>query len=360
MKRIFGIIAVILIVLTLSAAWIVKPGSFAPLAGCENNEELYVYCDFINPEDLALTPDNTFLIVAEFGGMAPLVEMRPGKLSFFNIREKTKDPANILLGTREWGSSDCYRDVNTPFGPHGLDLVKRQDGRLQLAVVSHYPTETVEMFELKENNGWILEWKGCVDVDGQYYFNDVSLDKSGNFYATHMFNAEFSLARLIWNAFAKSDTGMVVKWNKGENFEELDYTAGSFPNGIALDQENGHLIVNYNLGDQTILFDLDSEKTLGVYEHNSPDNVVIKDGFAWVTNHDHSISDPLKCGTNVNCPLPFSVNQLALEDLSLISSYKFRSKNMGVGTVGLPYNGSIWIGSYHSNRIAEARLSVGE
>ena len=50
---------------------------------------------------------------------------------------------------------------------------------------------------------------------------------------------------------------MVVKWNKGENFEELDYTAGSFPNGIALDQENGHLIVNYNLGDQTILFDLD-------------------------------------------------------------------------------------------------------
>ena len=33
---------------------------------------------------------------------------------------------------------------------------------------------------------------------------------------------------------------------------------------------------------------------------------------------------------------------------------------MGVGTVGLPHNGSIWIGSYHSNRIAEARLSVGE
>ena len=38
-----------------------------------NNEELYVYCDFNNPEDLALTPD-TSLIVAEFGGMAPLVE----------------------------------------------------------------------------------------------------------------------------------------------------------------------------------------------------------------------------------------------------------------------------------------------
>ena len=60
MERIFGIIAGILIALTFSAAWIVKPGSFEPLAECENNEELYVYCDFINPEDLALTPDNTF------------------------------------------------------------------------------------------------------------------------------------------------------------------------------------------------------------------------------------------------------------------------------------------------------------
>ena len=207
MKRIFGIIAGILIALTLSAAWIAKPGSFEPLAGCENNEELYVYCDFINPEDLALTPDNTFLIVAEFGGMAPLVEMRPGKLSFFNIKEKTKGLANILLGTREWGSSDCYRDINTPLGPHGLDLVLRQDGRLQLAVVSHYPTETVEMFELKENNGWILEWKGCVDVEGQYYFNDVALDTSGNFYATHMFNTEFSLSEIDMECFQSQTRG---------------------------------------------------------------------------------------------------------------------------------------------------------
>ena len=360
MTRIFVIIIGILLALTLSAAWILPPEFFEPLAGCENNEELNVYCDFTNPEDLALTPDNTFLIVAEFGGMAPLTEMRPGKLSFFNTKEKTKDRANIFVGTREWGSSDCSRNINTPLGPHGLDLVQRQDGRFQLAVVSHYPTETIEMFELKENDGWILEWKGCVDVEGQYYFNDVSLDKSGNFYATHMFDTEFSFRRLIWNVFAKSKTGMVVKWNHGDNFEELEYTAGSFPNGIALDQENGYLIVNYNLGDQTVLFDLGSEKALGVYQHNSPDNVIIKDGFAWVTNHDHSISEPLKCRTNVNCPLPFSVNQLSLKDLSLVLSYKFKSKNMGVGTVGLPHNGSIWIGSYHSNRIAEARLSLGE
>ena len=49
-----------------------------------------------------------------------------------------------------------------------------------------------------------------------------------------------------------------------------------------------------------------------------------------------------------------------LSDFSLVESYKFQSKNMGVGTVGLPHDGSLWIGSYHSDRIAEGSLSSSE
>ena len=340
--------------------WLGNNNNIEPLDGCKSNEELKVYCDFMNPEDLALTPDGNFLIVAEFGGMAPLVEMTSGKLSFFNLTDKTRTSAKITFGKNEWGSEDCFRDPNIPFGPHGIDLVQRKDGKLQLAVVSHYPNESIEMFELVKRNGWALEWKGCVDVDGLYYFNDVSLDTSGNFYASHMFESDFSIMSALWNVFAKSDTGIAVKWTKENKFEELDYTAGSFPNGIALDQINNNLIVNYNLGDKTILFDLNSKQILGIYEHNSPDNVIIKDGFAWVTNHDHSVRESLGCGEIVNCTLPFSVNKLSLLDLSLVESYKFKSKNMGVGTVGLPNDGSLWIGSYHSDRLAEGSLSISE
>ena len=57
---------------------------------------------------------------------------------------------------------------------------------------------------------------------------------------------------------------------------------------------------------------------------------------------------------------PFSINKLSLQDLSLVASYKFESKNMGVGTVGVPHDGSLWIGSYHSDRLAEANLSLTE
>ena len=354
-----GIFATLLLSV-IALLWFGNNSNIEPLDGCKDNEELKVYCDFMNPEDLALTPDGNFLIVAEFGGMAPLVEMTSGKLSFFNLKDKSRTSANIAFGNNEWGSENCSRNPNVPFGPHGIDLVKREDGKLQLAVVSHYPNESIEMFELLENNGWMLEWKGCIDVDGQYYFNDVSLDTNGNFYASHMFESDFSLMSALWNVFVKSDTGMVVKWTENNNLEELSFTAGSFPNGIALDQENNNLIVNYNLGDKTILFDLDSKKSIAVYEHNSPDNVIIKDGFAWVTNHDHSVIESLGCGEAVNCTLPFSVNKLSLLNLSLVESFKFKNKNMGVGTVGLPHNGSLWIGSYHSDRLAEGNLLISD
>ena len=350
----------LLVICFLIFLWLGNKSPMQPLEGCESNAELSVYCDFMNPEDLALTPDGQFLIVAEFGGMAPLVEMTSGKLSFFNLKEKTKINANISFGNNEWGSKDCSRSSDVPFGPHGIDLIQRDDGRFQLAVVSHHPKESIEMFELTENNGWVLEWKGCVDVDGQYYFNDVSLDTAGNFFATHMFNSDFSLIRALWNVFAKSDTGFVVKWNTDESFEDLAFTAGSFPNGIALDQNNNNLIVNYNLGDKSILFNLATEESLGVFEYNSPDNVIIKDGYAWITNHDHTVADSLRCGEMITCPLPFSINKLSLLDFSLINSYKFESKNMGIGTVGLPHDGSLWIGSYKSDRLAEANLSISE
>ena len=193
-----------------------------PITGCQSDDELTVYCGFQNPEDLALTPDEKFLIVSEFGGMSPLVEMSPGKLSFFDLQNKIKLETSIIFGANEWGSSNCTRDQNIPFGPHGIDLITRKDGRYQLAIVSHYPTESVEMFELHHNENWFLEWKGCINVENEYYFNDVSLDDTGNFYATHMFDSNYSMINLAWNVFVKSNTGLVVKWINDNNEDFID------------------------------------------------------------------------------------------------------------------------------------------
>ena len=85
-------VAIALLVVSIVAASVLLglafEEPFEPLVGCKSDEELKVYCNFMNPEDLALTPDGDFLIVAEFGGMAPLVEMTFGDLSLFNVRIK--------------------------------------------------------------------------------------------------------------------------------------------------------------------------------------------------------------------------------------------------------------------------------
>lgn len=326
------------------------------ITGCQSNQELNVYCGFTNPEDLALTPDKQFLIVSEFGGMAPLAEMQFGQLSLFDIDSKTKRDLPISVGDNLWGDTQCSRDHELGFGPHGIDLKQRTDGRWQLAVVSHMPVESIEMFELVQHDGWALEWRGCVKVEGQYYFNDVALTVNGDFYATHMFPKDTSMLKVIYNVFAKLDTGQVVYWSPKEGLKPLDFTRGSFPNGIALDDDSQQLVVNYNLADQTVLYNLATQQAMATYRHNSPDNVVINEGYVWVANHDHAATDTLACSKTVNCPLAFSINQLSLQDLSPIKSYTFSGSNMGVGTVGVVLNDSLWIGSYHADRLAEASI----
>ncbi len=322
---------------------------------CSTGPEFSTYCGFQNPEDLALTPDGRYLIVSEFGGMSPLSEMTPGVLSLFDLEREVKRPLPIAIKDKAWGRPSCDRSESQVLNPHGIDIVQRDDGLWQLAVVSHLPHESVEFFELSEAEPWRLYWRGCVE-SAPYYFNDVALTSAGEVYATHMFDRDTSMASVLWYVLSGANSGQVVHWQPAVGFTELPFTAGSFPNGIAYHAPTQRLVVNYNTGDKTVLFDLRSEKALASYEHNSPDNVVIRDGAVWVANHDHAALKTLACSGQANCPLPFSINKLSIDNLSLLTSFPFNSDEFGVGTVGLAVGNSLWIGSYHADRLGRAAL----
>tara|TARA_B100000953_G_scaffold59097_1_gene46797 strand:- start:216 stop:1286 length:1071 start_codon:yes stop_codon:yes gene_type:complete len=330
---------------------------FDPLEGCESNDELKVVCGFSNPEDLALTPDNNFFIISEYGGQKPIQEVLPGNLALFHIPSRNKRNLLINYDKNTWGDKSCSREKGEVFAPHGLDLIERNDGKLQLAVVSHLPNERVEMFEIVEGiNDWSAIWRGCVSTKEKYYLNDVSLKKDGSFYASHMFDIDLSLNEWMFNYYFKFDTGMVIDWNQQSGFDELKETAGSYPNGIMLDIEKNRLAVNYNLGDKTRLFDLDTMEILGEFKNNGPDNVVLRDGYIWVTWHNFGLRDFEKCAGNINCTLPWSVTKLSRDNLKIIKTYSFDSTNMGVGTVGVKVGDELWMGSFKSNRLAYINL----
>ena len=330
---------------------------FEALASCESNEELKVVCGFSNPEDLALTPDGEYFILSEYGGQKPIQEVLPGNLALFHIPSRTKQELPMRFGKNVWGDSSCSRTDNEIIAPHGLDLVERTDGRLQLGVVSHLPNERVEMFEVvKDEDGWAVIWMGCVSTKEEYYLNDVSLRPDGSFYASHMFDIDLSMNEWIFNYFFKFDTGFVINWSSSEGFVELRETAGSYPNGIMLDLEKNNIAVNYNLGDETRLFSLDDMRLLGVFKNNGPDNVVLRDGYIWVTWHNFGLQDFEKCRDNINCTLPWSLSKLDRDTLEELKTYPFKSSNMGVGTVGFKVKDEIWFGSFKSDRLAYIEL----
>ena len=340
------------------------------IEGCESDETFTVYCNYQNPEDLAVLPDGRHILVSEFGAIVPLSPTNvQGNLSLLDTTDGRKKNLEIEMSDNVWGDPECQRD-SMVLSPHGIDINERLDGSYQLAVVNHMPTETIELFELREiNDAWSLTWRGCVNAPVHGYFNDVALSSNGSFYVSQMYDKNISLFMLAVLDNTKEDTGYVYHWRRQNGFERLVNTDGAFPNGVELSDDENNLFINYAFGNKTSKYNLMSNSIEASFSMNGiPDNITVDGDYIWVGAQDHSGLDSLiYCGVfakNVfedpminQCPLPFAAYQLRQSDLSLVNSYKYSNTVMGTATVALSLNGQLYIGTYHGDRIASVELS---
>ncbi|MDG2502003.1 MAG: hypothetical protein P8M77_06385 [Porticoccaceae bacterium] len=347
-------------------------GPIADISNCESGQQLSVSCVVNNPEDLSVTPDNQFIIVSEFGGSKPLTQMGVGSLALVNVKTKRRVPLPIIYADNIWGDGRCEKNAQSPLGPHGIDLVTRDDGRYQLAVVNHMAHESIEMFELvaleqepqeqaediERINQWGLVWRGCAVAPKGNFINDLSLLKDGSLFVSHMYDYDFSTTDFLTHAITKQDTGYVMHWDQQNGFSQVTGTEGAQPNGIAYDEERGLLYVAFNLSDRVVVIDLDRAETLHSFSLNAPDNLVLKDGSLWVTNLDHEIVDALSCENSSPCTLPFTVTQLDAATLKQLSSWSFILEPFGLPTVALPLGNEVLIGSFHADRLAFFNLGA--
>ena len=340
------------------------------IEGCQSDDTLTVYCDFQNPEDLAVLPDGRHMLVSEFGAIIPLspVNVR-GNLSLLDTTDGTKKNIEIEMSDNVWGDPECERE-NMILSPHGIDINQRLDGSYQLAIVNHMPTETIELFELIEiNDAWSLRWKGCVDAPEHGYFNDVALMSNGSFFVSQMYDKNISLLMLAVLDTTKEDTGYVYHWTRQNGFERLINTDGAFPNGVELSNDESNLFINYAFGNKISKYNLSSKTIEASFNMNGiPDNITIDGDYLWVGTQDYSGLDSLiYCGVFAKdtfedpminqCPLPFAAYHLKQSDLSLVNSYKYSNTVMGTVTVALSMNGQLYFGTYHGDRIASVDLS---
>ena len=340
------------------------------IEGCESDETFTVYCNYQNPEDLAVLPDGRHILVSEFGAIVPLSPTNvQGKLSLLDTTDGRKKNLEIEMSDNVWGDPECQRD-SMMLSPHGIDINERLDGSYQLAIVNHMPTETIELFELREiKDAWSLTWRGCVNAPVHGYFNDVALSSNGSFYVSQMYDKNISLFMLAVLDNTKEDTGYVYHWRRQNGFERLVNTDGAFPNGVELSDDENNLFINYAFGNKTSKYNLMSNSIEASFSMNGiPDNITVDGDYIWVGAQDHSGLDSLiYCGVFAKdvfedpminqCPLPFAAYQLRQSDLSLVNSYKYSNTVMGTATVALSLNGQLYIGTYHGDRIASVELS---
>ncbi len=340
------------------------------IEGCESDETFTVYCNYQNPEDLAVLPDGRHILVSEFGAIVPLSPTNvQGNLSLLDTTDGRKKNLEIEMSDNVWGDPECQRD-SMVLSPHGIDINERLDGSYQLAIVNHMPTETIELFELREiNDAWSLTWRGCVNAPVHGYFNDVALSSNGSFYVSQMYDKNISLFMLAVLDNTKEDTGYVYHWRRQNGFERLVNTDGAFPNGVELSDDENNLFINYAFGNKTSKYNLMSNSIEASFSMNGiPDNITVDGDYIWVGAQDHSGLDSLiYCGVFAKdvfedpminqCPLPFAAYQLRQSDLSLVNSYKYSNTVMGTATVALSLNGQLYIGTYHGDRIASVELS---
>lgn len=321
------------------------------ISECKSDDAISVICGVSNPEDIVVTPDNKYLLISEFGGIRPYDSTKSGGFALLRLSDNKIITPKISFGKNIWGEDSCKQ--NDIFGPHGIDLVQKEDGSYQLGVINHYPGETIEMFELvqkSEQDTWSFVWRGCIEVPEKYYLNDIALKKDGTFYVSHMYSRDITMTKWLITALFKKDSGVILEWNK-DSFIEIPNSEGSGPNGITLNESTNNLFISYNQGDRVVKFDLSDNKKLQTFKVESPDNIYINKDSVWLTSLDFQPNDAGDCIERPACSLPFSIYEIDRETFVLKNKNSFNKTVFGLPTIALPIENVIIMGSFHSDRL---------
>lgn len=336
-------------------------GASEPVLSCAAVGAARPLCGFQNPEDLVALPGGASLLVSEFGG---LEGERPGAIARLDLASEARsvlyragDGGELSPG---WGDPACPGAPQS-FSPHGIDLVRRNDGALALLVVNHAERESIDLFEVLQD-GARLAWRGCVVAPERSWLNEVAASPDGGFYASHMLprrGGPAQLYELFRAAVLHRATGHVLRWSPGEGFSQVPGSAVVFANGIALSADGATLFLNSSLGDGLRRISLASGEVEARADLPGLDNVAWgSDGRLYAAS---LIAPPLEVQAcngleSGACPAAFQIVALDPGTLATEVVYRGEGAPMGGGTVGLRVGDELFIGSFAGDRVLRVAL----
>ncbi len=332
------------------------------ITDCVASGDITPICQFKNPEDIEVLPDQKSLLISQMGNMEG---SKPGNLVVYDTVSgeiSTLFPASSTIESGkslDWGDKSCPGIPGNEFAPHGISLKQRDDGQLQLAVINHGGRESVEMFSVQHDGGrWQLQWRGCVLPEDGIFMNDLALLNNGGFVATHMFDKRaphfLGLSTGLWKAQFGIKTGYVFEWQPGVGYRILEDSRGPFLNGIEISPDNNTVYANVYAGHEIRKLDRQTGKKLGAAKVDQADNIAWDSaGQLLAVSHSGPMTDQLACSKTPGqtCGFEFTVYRIKPDTMSSEVVFKHQGAPMGAGTVARQLGDNLYIGSFSSDRM---------
>lgn len=335
------------------------------IVDCVPKDNARPICKFKNPEDMVVLPGEEAILVGQYASVAK----EPVELVIFDLATESTYPVyngGQSAGPAElgWGDPACTKPPNESFSAHGMDIVRRDDGRLQLLVVQHGSREAVELFEvIGSGTDWQVEWRGCVPSPENASLNSVAALSNGDFYTTKFSDLGYDQSQPITNKI----TGHVYAWSQSEqSFRKVEGTDGAMPNGIVTSPEGRFIYMNATAEHSVRKIEVATGREVGRATVDTPDNARwTKDGLITVASMPRDVEpqDFFDCYTPSAraCGIAFKIVAIDPESMTVKETlYANEGSPMGTGTVGLRVGDELFVGSVQGDRILRVDLIEGK
>ena len=118
---VFGAVTLLLILLYLTQT---SDYQVTSIDSCQSDSKITVFCQFSNPEDIVILPDERHLLISEFGAIVPRSPKHLQRnISLFDTFTARKKSIQISLGDNIWGNT-CV-NVMTLYFPLMASIIRK-------------------------------------------------------------------------------------------------------------------------------------------------------------------------------------------------------------------------------------------
>jgi DNA-binding beta-propeller fold protein YncE len=321
---------------------------------CAGKPGITFICGPRNSEDLIAVPHSPWVIASGLadsngsGGALYLIDRRDStwRTLYPSERRSTADSSKFSSVP----GSQCVEPVH--FSAHGINLRKGTDKLHTVYVVNHGTRESIEIFELDTTQEPTVHWKGCLILPGTAVGNSVAPLPDGGIVVT-VSNLANDM-HLEEEVEGHQVTGYVLEWHAKDGWKQVPNSGGSFPNGIEVSSDGNFIFVT-NTGTQDIVR---LSRGPGQVQRTVIRTGIMTDNVRWDSAGQLWITGQLGgCGSEVVCAAPYAILQLDPRTLRLKQvRHSSTVPEFGAGTVALPVEDEVWLGTYRGDRIARLHL----